>query len=127
MSHPNFILLYVDNPQHSARFYAPLLDKQPIESSPGFVMFALDSGMMLGLWSKNNVEPAVPKIPLGGSGELAFAVADIAAVKAMHTDWSQRGLQILQQPVRMDFGYTFTAADPDGHRLRVFAPSDPAL
>lgn len=127
MSHPNFILLYVDNPQHSAKFYAPLLDKQPMESSPSFVMFALDSGVMLGLWSKHTVEPAVPKIPLGGSGELAFSVADMATVNAMHADWSKRGLEILQQPVRMDFGYTFTAADPDGHRLRVFAPCDPAL
>jgi hypothetical protein len=24
--------------------------------------------------------------------------------------------------VQMDFGYTFVAADPDGHRLRVFVP-----
>jgi len=98
-----------------------------MESSPSFVMFALDSGVMLGLWSKHTVEPAVPKIPLGGSGELAFSVADANAVKAMHAEWSQRGLEILQQPVRMDFGYTFTAIDPDGHRLRVFAPCDPAL
>jgi hypothetical protein len=25
----------------------------------------------------------------------------------------------------MDFGCTFVALDPDGHRLRVFAPSAP--
>jgi len=25
----------------------------------------------------------------------------------------------------MDFGFTFVALDPDGHRLRVFAPSAP--
>ena len=25
--------------------------------------------------------------------------------------------------VAMDFGFTFTAANPDGHRLRVFAPT----
>jgi hypothetical protein len=29
---------------------------------------------------------------------------------------------ILQPPTEMDFGRTFTAADPDGHRLRVFKP-----
>jgi hypothetical protein len=33
------------------------------------------------------------------------------------------GLRIIQEPVKMDFGFTFTAADPDGHRLRVFAPA----
>jgi predicted enzyme related to lactoylglutathione lyase len=32
------------------------------------------------------------------------------------------GVAIAQKPVEMDFGYTFTALDPDGHRLRVFAP-----
>ena len=35
--------------------------------------------------------------------------------------WAKLGLKILQEPTKMDFGYTFTAADPDGHRLRVFA------
>ena len=33
------------------------------------------------------------------------------------------GLRIIQEPTKMDFGFTFTAADPDGHRLRVFNPS----
>jgi hypothetical protein len=28
----------------------------------------------------------------------------------------------VQSPIAMDFGFTFTAVDPDGHRLRVFAP-----
>jgi predicted enzyme related to lactoylglutathione lyase len=44
------------------------------------------------------------------------------AVKAKFTDWKRRGLNIIQEPVQMDFGYTFVAADPDGHRLRVFVP-----
>lgn len=43
-------------------------------------------------------------------------------VRALHAAWCARGLSILQAPVAMDFGLTFTAADPDGHRLRVFAP-----
>lgn len=34
-----------------------------------------------------------------------------------------RGLPMLQTPTTMDFGYTFTATDPDGHRLRVFSPA----
>jgi hypothetical protein len=28
-------------------------------------------------------------------------------------------------PTKMDFGTTFVALDPDGHRLRVFAPAAP--
>jgi hypothetical protein len=38
-------------------------------------------------------------------------------------DWKKRGLNILQEPVQMDFGTTFVATDPDGHRLRVFVPA----
>jgi len=30
-------------------------------------------------------------------------------------------LPIAQPLTQMDFGYTFVALDPDGHRLRVFA------
>lgn len=50
MSHPNFFILFVNDPQASARFYADLLGEAPIEASPTFAMFALDSGVMLGLW-----------------------------------------------------------------------------
>jgi len=31
---------------------------------------------------------------------------------------------VRQEPTDMDFGFTFTMADPDGHRLRVFALND---
>jgi len=50
MTDPNFIILYVDSPAISAQFYTDLLGKQPIDASPAFVMFALGSGAMLGLW-----------------------------------------------------------------------------
>jgi predicted enzyme related to lactoylglutathione lyase len=120
MTDPNFILLYVDQPLASASFYADLLDKEPVESSPGFALFKLASGVMLGLWSKHTVQPASTAV---GGAELAFAVADQDAVRARHADWVGRGLIIVQAPTALDFGYTFVALDPDGHRLRVFAPS----
>ena len=43
MADPNFIILYVDNPPTSTNFYAELLGKPPVESSPTFAMFALSS------------------------------------------------------------------------------------
>ena len=55
MPDPNFIILYVNDPMRSADFYAHLMEKQPVEASPTFAMFALDSGVMLGLWSKHTV------------------------------------------------------------------------
>ncbi len=121
MANPNFILLYVNDPTRSALFYEYLLRSSPVEASPTFAMFALESGWMLGLWSKHTVEPAAT--PVGGS-ELAFAVANEQAVRELYQDWKEHGLRIVQEPTQMDFGYTFTALDPDGHRLRVFASSE---
>ncbi len=115
---PNFVILYVRDAAASAAFYADLLGRPPVEASPTFAMFALASGVMLGLWGADGVQP--PATPAGGM-ELAFALDGDAAVHARHADWAARGLTILQPPVALDFGLTFTAADPDGHRLRVFA------
>jgi catechol 2,3-dioxygenase-like lactoylglutathione lyase family enzyme len=122
MTDPNFILLYVDQPQASAAFYAGLLGKQPVESAPTFAMFALQSGVMLGLWSRHTAEPKPSAA--GGGSELAFSVADDDAVRSTYAAWRERGLKIAQEPIAMDFGYTFVALDPDGHRLRVFAPNE---
>ena len=119
MSDPNFVILYVDDAASASSFYADLLGRPPVESSPTFAMFALDSGVMLGLWTKSGVEPGAT--PPGG-GELGFSVADAPAVDSLHDEWRKHGLKIVQSPTEMDFGRTFVALDPDGHRLRVFAP-----
>jgi catechol 2,3-dioxygenase-like lactoylglutathione lyase family enzyme len=121
MALPHFVLFYVDDPQASASFYARLLDREPLESSPNFVMFELAPGLKLGLWARRNVEPA----PNGASdkGELAMAVATKEEVAALCADRKRQGAAILQEPVTKDFGLTFLAADPDGHRLRVFCPA----
>jgi len=119
MSDPTFVLLYVTDPAVSSAFYTTLLGRPPVESSPTFVMFALKSGVMLGLWIRHEVTPAATA---PGGGELAFTVADAAAVTATHAEWAGRGMTIAQAPTQLDFGLTFVALDPDGHRLRVFAP-----
>ncbi len=120
MADPNFIILYVDNPTASADFYAALLGKPPVETSPTFAMFALPSGIMLGLWSRHTVEPAAAP-SVGGGSEVAFAVESKDHVTSLYDAWTARGLRVAQKPVEMDFGHTFVALDPDGHRLRVFA------
>lgn len=123
MADINYVLLYVDNPRASAAFYADVLGKPPVDVSPTFALFAMTSGVMLGLWSKSGVEPK-PAGPPGGS-EIAIKVADADAVRATHADWKKRGLPIAQVPTALDFGTTFVALDPDGHRLRVFAAAAP--
>ena len=123
MPEPDYVLLYVASIPASAKFYTELLGKQPVEASPTFVMFALDTGVMLGLWRRDTVEPRTELT--GGGAELCFAVESPTAVRATHEDWRRRGLPIAQAPTQMDFGTTFVALDPDQHRLRVFAPVAP--
>jgi catechol 2,3-dioxygenase-like lactoylglutathione lyase family enzyme len=120
MSKFSFVLLYVDNPPRSADFYAGLLGRQPVDSSPTFAMLPLSDEVMLGLWARHDVDP-VASAP--GGGEVAFTVADSATVERTHDDWTRRGVPIAQKPTAMNFGHTFVALDPDGHRLRVFAPA----
>lgn len=122
MPNPTFMILYVESPKASGTFYADLLRRHPVEASPTFVLFALESGLMLGLWSRHTAEPTATAA--GGGAELAFTVATKAAVDVTYDDWGERGLRILQKPVDLDFGRTFVALDPDGHRLRVFAPAE---
>jgi catechol 2,3-dioxygenase-like lactoylglutathione lyase family enzyme len=119
MPKPNFTILYVDDPLASARFYAGLLGDEPIDTSPTFAMFQLESGQLIGLWARHAVEPAAGAAV--GGGEVGFMVDDEATVEATHSAWAGRGVTILQEPTTMDFGRTFTAQDPDGHRLRVFS------
>ena len=117
----SFVLLYVKSPPDSAAFYADLLGKPPVDSSPTFAMLPLSDGVMLGLWKADTVLPAPSASP--GASEVAFTVQTPAEVDERHGDWAARGLVIAQAPANMDFGRTFLALDPDGHRLRVFAPA----
>jgi catechol 2,3-dioxygenase-like lactoylglutathione lyase family enzyme len=120
MADASFILLYVDDVAASEAFYAALLGRPALESSPTFVMFSASPGLRLGLWRRDGVKP--PANTPGG-GEIGFPVASEAAVETLCAEWRTKGARIAQAPTRMDFGYTFVALDPDGHRLRVFAPA----
>jgi catechol 2,3-dioxygenase-like lactoylglutathione lyase family enzyme len=111
------VILSVADPVASARFYQDVLGTPPAEESATFAMFALPSGTGLGLWARSTIAPAVGAAP--GASELCFIEPDVDAV---HASWAARGIPIAQEPTDMDFGRTFVALDPDGHRLRVFRP-----
>lgn len=118
--HPNFILLYVADPALSAAFYERFLGRPPIESSRTFCMFPLNPSTMLGLWIRDEITP--PATAAGGGAELAVTVDSAATVDAQHVAWRDMGIPIAQAPLDLDFGRSFVALDPDGHRIRVFAP-----
>lgn len=117
----NYLLLAVASPRKSAELYSNILGAQPVNASDTFVLYAMPSGLKIGLWLKDEMEPISGK-PDGL--DISFSEPDKAAVSATHAAWKALGLKILQEPVDMDFGFTFTAADPDGHRLRVFTLAD---
>lgn len=112
------VILLVADPAASATFYRDLLGLEPTEQSPTFAMFALPSGVGIGLWSSTTVEPPPSGTP--GAAELCFMEEDVDAV---HAAWTARGVRIAQPPTDLDFGRTFVALDPDGHRVRVFRPA----
>ena len=120
MSQFSFVIRYVADPAVSAPFYAGLLGMPIVEQSPTFAMLPLREGVMLGLWRRDGVEPAASAGADGG--EIALTVESAADVDRTHADWSARGYRIAQAPTNMDFGRTFLALDPDGARIRVFAP-----
>jgi catechol 2,3-dioxygenase-like lactoylglutathione lyase family enzyme len=120
MRNIGFILAYVEDVAKSEAFYASILGRPAIESSATFAMLPAAPGLMLGLWRRDGVKPAAT--PAGG-GEIAFRVDGAGEVDALFAEWRAQGVTIALAPTRMDFGYTFVALDPDGQRLRVFAPS----
>jgi catechol 2,3-dioxygenase-like lactoylglutathione lyase family enzyme len=115
-----FIIVYVDNVAASEAFYSSILGRPAIDSAPTFAMLPAAPGLMLGLWRRDGVKP--PASAPGG-GEIAFPMQNRAEVDAAFAEWRGRGVRIALEPTQMDFGYTFVALDPDGQRLRVFAPS----
>lgn len=121
MNAPNFIILYVEDAVTSERFYRELFDFQPVEKSENFAMFAFDSGLLLGLWSKHEVKPLTQLA--GGGSELAIRVESEVALNAIYENWKARDITIAQDITQMDFGLTFVAHDPDHHRLRVYYAS----
>lgn len=110
-----FVLLFVKNPVESANFYSKLFNLKPVELSPTFALFALNNGVMLGLWSQYTAEPAVTASP--GASEICFAVDNVDDV---YNSWGMQGVTVIQKPTEMDFGRTFVALDPDEHRIRIY-------
>lgn len=123
MTDLSFILLYVADVPRAEAFYGDVLGKPALESSPGFAMFEAAPGVKLGLWRADEVEP---KATPPGGGEICIFAPSEAVVDAAAAAWRAKGRVVALAPTRLDFGYTFVGLDPDGHRLRVFAPGGPA-
>ena len=112
-------ILAVESPAESAVFYMAMFGAMPLELSPTYAVVQMNDALKLGLTAKK-------KMPLyamnANDRDLPIFVAGREGVDALHDEWVRKGVTILQPPTALDRGYTFTCADPDGHRLRVFTP-----
>src|SRR5690606_38623648 len=120
MPMPNLMLLYVEDPPASARFYEALFEQPPAAVYPTYAAFESAQGWRLGLWSSKARD-----FVSGGSGhraEIAFLVPGDEQVLALYERWHALGVAIEQPPHHAVFGLTFVALDPDGHRIRVCTP-----
>lgn len=78
------LFLYVTGPSASAALYAELLGIEPVEASPTFALFILPSGLALGLWSKDGVQPA--PATGGGGSEIGFKADSAGRIDGTHAD-----------------------------------------
>lgn len=117
----NYLLLAVRDPLKSAELYSKLLGREPVEKAPTFVLYVLPTGLKIGLWLADEMEP---KPNAAGGVEISFSEDSEEAVRATFEEWSKLGLKVVQAPTEMDFGFTFVVEDFDGHRLRPFVLGD---
>lgn len=110
-----FVLLFVEAPLISAEFYSKILGLKPIEQYPTFALFALKNNVQLGLWAYKTAQPKITTPP--GASEIAFSADNI---DRLYEHLLKLGVPMIQTPTDMDFGRTFVAVDPDGHRIRFY-------
>ncbi len=116
---PTSVILYVTDVEASTTFYRQALNKEPIETFDDFAVFALTEDVTIGLQTRDQIDPAATGTP--GSVELSMSYATHDDVDQLYQDWTTLGFPIALEPTTLEFGYTFVATDPDGHRLRVCA------
>ena len=116
---PNSVILYVSDVEASTTFYHRILGHEPIKTYPGFSVFALSDNVTLGLQAADEIEPAAE--PYVGESELSLSDVEHVDVDRLYAQWKALGIPMILEPTVLEFGYTFVATDPDGHRLRVCA------
>lgn len=117
--YPNSLILYVSDVDISTEFYRKILKAEPLQRFEDFTVFSLSDQFVLGLQAKDAIDPKAQD-QFGGF-ELCLGDVTKETVDAMYAQFVKDQVSILMAPCTLDFGYTFVALDPDGHRLRVCA------
>lgn len=117
MATPSSTIRYVDDAHASARFYGKLLGAEPSYDAPVFASIPIAGDLRLAFWNRDVILPPIEG--KGSEGELCLSAKTPDELDRLWAGWKDDGIAILQDPVDLPFGRTFTAADPDGHRIRV--------
>ncbi|MGH2343297.1 VOC family protein [Segnochrobactraceae bacterium EtOH-i3] len=116
---PSSLIIYVDDIDVSTNFYKTILNAEPVQTFQDFSVFVLTESFTLGIQSKHAIDPK-PQAAFGGF-EISMSYATNAEVDDLCREWKAKNIAMALEPTMLDFGYTFVATDPDGHRLRVCA------
>ncbi|CAM3803319.1 Glyoxalase-like domain protein [Vibrio aerogenes CECT 7868] len=117
----NLVVLYVEDMMKSRQFYQALLNCEPEECSASFASFKVNASLSVGLWLRRDVKPDVVAAA-GALHEICVFVRDHPALDRQYEHCTEIGATIIQEPVEMDFGRTFSVCDPDGCRIRYATP-----
>ena len=118
MRHRNFATFHAKDPVAGSAFYSRL------ETSSTFMMSALQSGKMFGLWIRSDVVPSVQSQP--DTAEMAINLESRAEPESALEDWKTTGAHVALESTRLGFGLGFAIRDPDGRIIRVFGPASAA-
>jgi predicted enzyme related to lactoylglutathione lyase len=121
MLKPSTIVIYVDDLEKSITFYQSILTIPCERHSTSFASFTFSNDISIGLKDKTTVHPR-PDRPVGG--EIAFTLDTTDEVDRLYLEWKKRGIPIPEEPVKLNFAYTFIAIDPDKYRIRVACMRD---
>jgi predicted enzyme related to lactoylglutathione lyase len=104
------LILGVDDLAASSQFYRALLGRDALLRQREQISFALNASTRLTLRAG------------AATTEIGLRLADLDAVDTEHLSWLDEGFRVLQPPIRGPGSYAACTADPDGHRLRLYAP-----
>ncbi len=117
------ITLGVADLERALRFYRDGLGWVPSSASvEGDVAFFQAGGLVLGLWSRDELarDAALPRDDGWGAVALAHNVGSREAVDGVVATMVRAGGTLLKSPVATDWGgYSGYVADPDGHPWEV--------
>lgn len=117
---PNQFLVRVSDTAMAVAFYRELFGAEATMLSDRYAIFELGDGVVLALWSEKASELSRDGLP---RFEIGILVDDDAQTRALHEEWVDKGVEIVEPPREDVFGLTFVAQDLDGNRIRV-APAD---